>query len=412
MKKLNVLIRGWDLHHSYGLVNSFQIIHFVKYFQNEIDITMEHAPFYMSHWKKHYGIFPEEYENILKNVKKYNKDNNETFDIIYNITFPYTIMYDNRFKNIPKCVFYTAEFSLLEKNYFENTNTMSENQVVNFIKNDEKLFFTTPSNWSFKGMDKYVSDIKHKIFTVTHGVDTSIYKYDISNRQSLRLKYNIKDDDLVLLNIGSMTGNKGIHLVLASLYNITNINSKNWKLILKGTGDLYDCKTHVMDSIKSIKNIIETEEQRKSFNDFIDNHVIFLNTTLSCSLLNDLYNACDLYISPYSAEGFNLTCLEALSSGLPVLVPQTGATNDYIDKIIENCNTKETIYKCPSTIIQIEGKCFNDIKVIDLMNTCLDFQKNKRNIDAIKSIHSYIDSELSWKFVCGKLLEMFYKIYI
>ncbi len=412
MKKLNVLIRGWDLHHSYGLVNCFQIIHFVKYFQNEISITMEDAPFYRNHWQKQNGIFPEEYEKILQNIKKYNpKDNDENFDVIYNITFPYVVMFDDKFKNIPKCVFYTSEFSLLDKTYFENTNEMSEEQVLNLIKNDTSLFFSTPSRWSYKGMEKYIQDIDNRLFTITHGVDTSIYRHDISKRANLRAKYNIKDNDIVLLNIGSMTGNKGIHLILIALYNITNLHSKNWKLLLKATGDLYECRKYVLESIKSIKNIIETKEQLETFNKFIDEHVIFLSATMSCMLLNDLYNACDLYISPYSAEGFNLTCLEALSSGLPVLVPQTGSTNDYIDKIIQNCNAKGMIYKCPSSIIRSDdGKCFNEIQVVDLINTCLKFQNTKKDTDAIKSIYKYIESDLSWKFVCGKLLEMFYKI--
>ena len=40
-----------------------------------------------------------------------------------------------------------------------------------------------------------------------------------------------------------------------------------------------------------------------------------------------------LYISPYLAEGFGLTMLEALASGLRVLVPRTGSASDYIDPI-------------------------------------------------------------------------------
>lgn len=42
-----------------------------------------------------------------------------------------------------------------------------------------------------------------------------------------------------------------------------------------------------------------------------------------------LYNACDLYVSPYRAEGFNLPPLEAAACGLPILVTKGGATDDY-----------------------------------------------------------------------------------
>ncbi|KAJ3024471.1 hypothetical protein HDV00_000914 [Rhizophlyctis rosea] len=42
-----------------------------------------------------------------------------------------------------------------------------------------------------------------------------------------------------------------------------------------------------------------------------------------------LYNAADCYISPYTAEGFNLPVLEALACGIPVVVTKGGPTDDF-----------------------------------------------------------------------------------
>tara|TARA_B100000965_G_C19017406_1_gene509470 strand:+ start:55 stop:294 length:240 start_codon:yes stop_codon:yes gene_type:complete len=47
--------------------------------------------------------------------------------------------------------------------------------------------------------------------------------------------------------------------------------------------------------------------------------------------LIELYNITDCYVSPYRAEGFNLTPLEAAASGIPIIVTKGGSTDDYFN---------------------------------------------------------------------------------
>ena len=47
--------------------------------------------------------------------------------------------------------------------------------------------------------------------------------------------------------------------------------------------------------------------------------------------LNELYNITDCYVSPYKAEGFNITPLEAAASGTPIVVTKGGSTDDYFN---------------------------------------------------------------------------------
>jgi hypothetical protein len=61
--------------------------------------------------------------------------------------------------------------------------------------------------------------------------------------------------------------------------------------------------------------------------------------------MNNLYNACDLYISPYIAEGFNLAPLEALASGLPVIISSHGSTHEYITQLYESGGNKGFIHQ-------------------------------------------------------------------
>jgi tetratricopeptide (TPR) repeat protein len=45
-----------------------------------------------------------------------------------------------------------------------------------------------------------------------------------------------------------------------------------------------------------------------------------------------LYRACDVFVSPYRGEGFSLPTLEAMACGLPVIVTEGGATDDFVDE--------------------------------------------------------------------------------
>jgi len=71
-----------------------------------------------------------------------------------------------------------------------------------------------------------------------------------------------------------------------------------------------------------------------------------ISQNLNLNQLNGLYNAADCYVSPYRAEGFNLTPLEAAAAGTPIIVTKGGSTDDYANesfatqieskKIVEN----------------------------------------------------------------------------
>jgi glycosyltransferase involved in cell wall biosynthesis len=138
-------------------------------------------------------------------------------------------------------------------------------------------------------------------------------------------------------------------------------------------------------------------------NNLLKNHIIFTNNTLAYERINDLFNAADLYISPYLAEGFNLTVLESISAGLPVLVPETGSTKEYIDDL--SINFSDYIVKLKSSIVTDDsGKSQNNYDVNELYNTLVN---NKTKINSMKtkrynnyeSLHDYIEKNYSWNHV-------------
>jgi len=58
--------------------------------------------------------------------------------------------------------------------------------------------------------------------------------------------------------------------------------------------------------------------------------VVFHTGELTTKQLNELYNSCDVFVSPTRAEAFNIPCLEALACGKPVISTTFGGQTDFI----------------------------------------------------------------------------------
>jgi glycosyltransferase involved in cell wall biosynthesis len=452
--KIRVLFEGWRmLQHSYGQVLAFQLIHMYKLYGpngilgHKIDFYVIEAEYFCPKWNNTKKlVYTDEYNTILSNFKEYN---GEDIDLIYRQTFPYNINVTIENQHIPKCIFYTSEYSNLDGWYFtqlrienvqsalscaepssvitapfggvlneQRCNLVKPEEIQNhneyityFLKEVNNIYFTSPSNWSSRGIQRYLPDHRIRNRTITHGVDTSIfYKIeDLSVRKQLRRDLNVNDDDVLMINIaGAMTTNKGVGLVLHALHIIVNLmNNKNYKLIIKASEDLYDCKNITKLYFEAFinNNIMSTDDIDK-----LQNHIIFTDKTISYSSINELYNASDLYISPYKAEGFGLTMLEALASGLNVLVPKTGSTKEYMEDIFANGGEKFITYVDSTVVMDPQGNCENDIKLHDLVDTLLKNKtkiKQNKGTDKYLVMKTYIEKEYSW-YKVGELLYKYF----
>jgi glycosyltransferase involved in cell wall biosynthesis len=397
---IHVLFQGWSqVQHSYGIVMAFLLVHLHKNYNDKITIYVQEMPYYNAKWNESKKmVYNEEYNNILSNFKQYN---GEKIDLIYRQTFPYNIsIYD---ANIPKCIFYTSEFGRLDPSYFHIDGVkILDNQIIqNHLNNNKNIFFTTPSLWSSNGLKEYTTTNDR---IITHGVDTTIfYKHTNSElRNKIRKLYSVNETDILLINIGAMTGNKGITLILQTLHVLINkLNKTQFKLLLKGSDDLYTCQQFLEQYLMNLHITFGELEKLKK-------NIIFTNKTLQFKSINDLYNAADLYISPYLCEGFNLTVLEALSSGLSVVVPTTGSTKEYIEDIYKN-GGKDYIYYIPSKVLENNSGYFNDINTNDILNILLQF-KHKESHLQYDQMFSYIETHYSWNYVSSLLYEYFLDI--
>lgn len=408
MQKLKVLFQGWTrVPHSYACVNCFQLIHLYKNYSDVIEIYVDEKQYFRAEWNNAKKlVYTSEYNDIICNFKQWG---GEKVDLVYSITYPYNI--STPVDSTPKCVFYTSEFAQLNQNYFTLDGNIGFKEVEDVVRCIKKsnVYFTSPSLWSSHGLrDWGIEDSHNRI--ITHGVDTNIFSRNNKERSRVRSYYNVRENEILLLNIGAMTQNKGIVEIITALHDLVNKRNKPYyKLLLKGTGDLYQSKGFLEVYFRMMEsNGVMTINDK---NNLLDNHIIFIDKTFSYAAINDFYNASDVYISPYLAEGFGLVPLEALASGLHVIVPKTGSTKEYMSDIYEH-GGKDYIHYVESNVAVLQnGFKQNVINVKDIVDTIESFESKRNGGDKLLRSYdemcSYIEKEYSWNKVSNLLYDYF-----
>jgi glycogen(starch) synthase len=145
-----------------------------------------------------------------------------------------------------------------------------------------------------------------KIRVCWNGVDIQKYdpkKVNVEERSAIRRRYQIEDDEKMLLFIGRLIPVKGaIELVQA----MTMVKDPKVKLVILGRGDLEGTITDLIsrmelkDKIKTCFEFVSEEERIQ--------HLA----------------ACDITIFPSKYEPFGIVALEAMAMGKPVIVGASG----------------------------------------------------------------------------------------
>lgn len=171
----------------------------------------------------------------------------------------------------------------------------------------------TPSNYSRNAYINSGID-PNKIQIIPNGIDPELYK-PFGDKFKLKTKKKLK-----FLFIGGSIMRKGIDILLNVYFNIFK-PTDDVCLVIKdmGTSSFYHGQ-NMSDKIKEYQQNINYPE------------IEYINEELSQEEMASLYRACDVFVSPYRGEGFCLPALEAMASGLPVIVTEGGATDDFVDE--------------------------------------------------------------------------------
>ena len=188
-----------------------------------------------------------------------------------------------------------------------------------------------------------------KIKVCWNGVDPSKYdpnKITDEEKQEIRRKYNIKDDENMLLFVGRLVNVKGVDNLIKSMPHVLGDFQKT-KLLILGVGGME----------WGLKKLTE--------NLGLQNNVIFRNEFVSEIERIKHYAASDVVVLPSTYEPFGIVCTEAMSMAKPTVVGATG-TNGFREQIIPsgekqcgihiNPHKPEDIYWGIKQILKLDDK--------------------------------------------------------
>jgi glycogen synthase len=161
-------------------------------------------------------------------------------------------------------------------------------------------------------MREHVADIygleENRINVIPNGIDPSEL-VPVDDLDALRARYARPDERLVLL-VGRLVYEKGFHLALHALPGLIE-RLGDVRFIVAGSGTAEH----------------ELREQASGLG--LDEHGTFLGW-IGDDVLHSLYRIADLTVVPSIYEPFGLVALEAMASGCPCLVADTGGLREVV----------------------------------------------------------------------------------
>jgi glycosyltransferase involved in cell wall biosynthesis len=381
MAPKNILIEGWrGINHSYALVNQFQLLELRK--RPELALFHRDLPFYRPEWNeaRNHSGFSATQRAAIDAIPRYES---QAVDAVYRIAFPYRV-YGAESSKI--YCFGTAEYQRLGPDHFYRGSEANAAYSNNSVK------IVAPSNWSRAGFlaSGYGPD---DVIVVPHGIDpATFHPLSAAERVEARKMFGLNGGQFAFLNVSAMTRNKGVDR-LVSAFSLLRRKHPHALLLLKDQSNLYGLDAHVV-----LRQVQDADP--RVFDGGILDSIKLVSRNLTLGELRALYGACDAYVSPYRAEGFNLPPLEAAACGTPIIVTAGGATDDYYHrsfalKIASARRSEETVG------VYLEPDLDS---LVDCMETVLE-QKD-RNLDRLQGAE-WIKESFSWSNVARRLASLF-----
>lgn len=197
-------------------------------------------------------------------------------------------------------------------------------------------------SYIYSGVDE------NKIFLLPYGTNFSCKEY---------FPRKIKDK-VDFLFVGQFSLRKGITYLLKSIENIENAN-----LHIVG---FYDVNSNLYKKYSKNNNI-------KFYGQLLQNEV------------RDIMQKCDVYVFPSLCEGMSLSCLEAMSCGLPLIVTKNSGVSNLMNNngFIINAGDDAEISNAMMKFIsnrELINKLGEKSYKLSLNYTWLEYEKNLSNI--------------------------------
>ena len=178
-----------------------------------------------------------------------------------------------------------------------------ENDNSNFLWETKKIIYEKIKDVDIvvasRYMEKLIKGSKlmscfKNIHYIPFGIDLNKFvEFDSIKRKEVRQKYGFEDDEIVLFFRAQDTGVKGIEYIREALS----------KLKTKKKVSILTCND--VGLLEKLKNKYKINE---------------IGWVSGDDQMIELYNACDIFLMPSTAEAFGLMAIEAMACGKPVVV--------------------------------------------------------------------------------------------
>ena len=165
---------------------------------------------------------------------------------------------------------------------------------------------------------------KDNVMVLKNGIDIAKFTKKISKleKEKLQNRFGFEANDFVVLFCGRLIDVKGIKELILAIQKIKDI-----KLLIVGSSNFGIKKTTKFE--RELKELVRLNKDRIKFTGYIDN-----------SELYKYYQLANLMVIPSKwEEAAGLVSIEAMASGLPLIVTRSGGLIEYVDeytaKIIE-----------------------------------------------------------------------------
>lgn len=152
-----------------------------------------------------------------------------------------------------------------------------------------------------------------QVFTLMNSVDTQLF-HPLTfpdEKKILRQKYNLPLDSTVLVFVGSIKERKGVDILIQSFIN-TFSKFSNLHLLIIGPKNINENPSLDQRFIDELQKMVKKSR--------LENNITFTGLISDRNALAEIYRASDIFTFPSRNEGLPNVILEAMSSGLTILV--------------------------------------------------------------------------------------------
>ena len=212
--------------------------------------------------------------------------------------------------------------------------------------------------------------IRRGVWIRPMGVDT----HDLSPahrssvaRHTLLERVGAGSDATLLLYVGRMAREKNLNLLIDTLEELHNSGREDWRLIVVGEG------------IERAQFLAEADRR-------VPGRVSWLGHMRDRKELAKIYANCDVFLHPNPREPFGIAPLEAMASGLPVVVPDRGGVLSYANFL--------NAWTVPATSVSFAAAAREVVSN--------EHVREERIAQALKTA-----SEFSWEHAAGSFLDLY-----